>query len=55
MSIKDIYGRIKQKRKGTHGHGRQCGDCGRGRDRVEVEEGIRRINGKGKNTIKINY
>ena len=32
--------------KSTHGHGQQCGDCW-------GEEGIRRLNGNGKNTIKI--
>ena len=35
----------KQKGKSTHGHGQQCGDCG-------VEEGVKGINGNGKNTIK---
>ena len=39
-------GGIEQKGKRTHGHGQQCGDCG-GR-------GISRLNGNGKNTIKIN-
>ena len=36
----------QSKRKRTHGHGHQCGDC-RGK------WGIRQINGNGKNTIKI--
>ena len=37
---------MKQKRKRTHGHGPQCGDCwGKG--------GIRGLNGNGKNIIKI--
>ena len=37
----------EQKPKRTHGHGWRCGDC-----RVEVAEGIRGINGNGKNTLK---
>ena len=44
-------GGIEQKGKSTHGHGQQCGDC-RGWRVVEVEEGIRGINGNVKNTIK---
>lgn len=36
---------MEQKRKRIHGHGRKCGDYG---VEVEVEEGIRRINGNGK-------
>ena len=38
-------GGIEQKRKRTHGRGQQCGDCCE-------EEGIRGLNGNGKNTIK---
>ena len=45
-------GGIKQKRKRTHEHGQQCGDC-RERMGVEVEECIRGTNGNGKNTIKV--
>ena len=41
-------GRIKQKRKRIHGHRQQCGDCW-------GEEGIRRLNGNGKSTIKITF
>ena len=37
---------IEQKRKGTHGHGQECGDCWR-------ERGIKGLNGSGKNAIKI--
>ena len=39
---------IEQKGKRTHGHGQQCGDC-------REEEGIRGLNGNGKNTIKIKF
>ena len=45
-------GGIKQKRKGTHGRGQQCGDCRW--DWVEVEEGIMVINGNGKK-VKNNH
>ena len=38
---------IEQKRKRTHGHEQQCGDCG-GRGWVEVEESRRGINGNEK-------
>ena len=38
-------GRTQQKGKRTRGHGQQCGDC-------FGEEGIRGLNGNGKNTIK---
>ena len=41
-------GGIEQKRKRTHGHGEQCGDCW-------GEGGIRGLNGNGKNIIKINF
>ena len=37
------------KRKRTHGHGQQCGDC---REWVG-RRSTRRLNGNGKNTIKI--
>ena len=40
-------GGIKQKRKRTHGHGPQCVDCGDS-GCMEVEQGIRGINGDGK-------
>ena len=44
--------RIEQKRKRTHGHGQQCGDCEVWGRRVGGgEEGIRGINGNGKNTL----
>lgn len=33
-------------------HGQQCGDCRRGRGRMEVEEGTEGINEDGKNKIK---
>ena len=39
-------GRIEQKGKTAHGHGRRCGDCDR-------EGSIRGLNGNGTNTIKI--
>ena len=39
---------MKQKGKGTHGHGQQCGDCGGAEGWVQVEEGIKGINGDGK-------
>ena len=39
-------GGIEQKGKRTHGHGQQCGDCWK-------ERGIRRLNGNGKNTVKV--
>ena len=43
-----VGGGIEQRRKRTHGHGQQCGDCwGQG--------GIRGLNGNGKNTIKITF
>ena len=38
-------GGTEQKGKRTYGHGQQCSDCGGG-------EGIRRLNGNEKNTIK---
>ena len=38
-------GGSEQKGKSTHGHGQQCGDCW-------GEEGIKVLNGNGKNTIK---
>ena len=44
-------GGIKSKRKRTHGHRQQCGDCrrvGLGRGLVEVKKGIKAINGNGK-------
>ena len=41
-------GGIERKRKRTHGHGEQCGDCW-------GEGGIRGLNGNGKNIIKINF
>ena len=41
-------GRIEQKRKRTHGHGQQCGDC-RGGWRYKG------LNGNRKNIIKITY
>ena len=37
---------IKRKRKRTHAHGQQCGDCG-------GEGGIKGLNGNGKNVINI--
>ena len=37
---------MEQKRKRTHGHGQQCGDCW-------GEEDIKGLNDNGKNTIKI--
>ena len=47
---------MEQKRKKTHGHRQQCGDCsGWGQWWVEVEEGIRGINCNGKNTIKYSW
>ena len=39
---------MEQKRERTHRYGQQCGDCRREGVEVEVEEGIRGINGKGK-------
>ena len=39
-------GGIKQKGKRTHGHGQQCGDC-------REEGSLKRLNGNGKNTVKI--
>ena len=37
-------GGIEQKGKSTHGHGQQCGDCGRA--------GLRGLNSNRKNTMK---
>ena len=37
----DRSGGTEQKRKRTHGHGQQCGDC-------REEWGARRLNGNGK-------
>ena len=48
-----VGSRMEQKRKRTHGHRQQCGDCAGGL--VEVEEGIRGLNDNEKYTIKINY
>ena len=39
-------GGIERKGKRTHRHGQQCGDCW-------VVGGKRRLNGNGKNTLKI--
>ena len=39
-------GGIEQKGKRTHGHGQQCGCVG------VREEGVRGVNGNGKNTMK---
>ena len=41
---------LSKKRKRTHGHRQQCGGCGGGWE-VQAEEGIRRINGNGINTV----
>ena len=38
--------RDQAKRKRTHGHGQQCGDC-------REEGSLKRLNGNGKNTVKI--
>ena len=48
LGVGDMEGLSKQEKKErTHGHGQQAGDCW-----GEVEEGIGRITGNGKYTIK---
>ena len=49
MTVMGVWvggGGIEQKCKRTHGLGQQCGDCG------GWQQGIRGLNGNGKNTIK---
>ena len=47
-------GEIVQNRKRTQGHSQQCGNCVREGNGIGGR-GNKGINGKGKNTIKINY
>ena len=45
----EVEGRgIEHKGKRTHGHRQQCGNC-------LGEEGVRELNGNGKNIIKVIY